>query len=72
MLRDRLRGPQPQAGIRANNHKLTVPEEETLVKWILISDKRGLPLRPAYIKDMVNHLLSQRSSKASQQKVGVN
>jgi hypothetical protein len=42
-LRDRLRGRQPQAEIRANCHKLAIGEENTLVKWILDSDKRGLP-----------------------------
>jgi hypothetical protein len=51
---------------------LAIGEENTLVKWILDSDKRGLPLRPAYVKVMANHLLSQRGHKAGQQEVGIN
>lgn len=42
-LRDRLNGTQERSQTRANNHKLTEFEEESLVKWILDLDKRGLP-----------------------------
>jgi hypothetical protein len=45
---------------RANGHKLTEFEEESLVQWILDLDKRGLPSRPFMVRDMANILLSQR------------
>jgi hypothetical protein len=44
---------------RANGHKLTEFEEESLVQWILDLDKRGLPPRPSMVRDMANILLSQ-------------
>ena len=30
---------------RANGHKLTQPEEESLVKWVIDLDRCGLPPR---------------------------
>jgi hypothetical protein len=48
-LQDRLKGTQYQSAKRANNHKLTEFEEESLVKWILDLDRRGLPPRPSMV-----------------------
>ena len=45
---------------RANNHKLTENEEESLLDWILCMDRRGNAPRPAHIQDMANLLLLQR------------
>ncbi|KAL3705750.1 hypothetical protein TMatcc_006759 [Talaromyces marneffei ATCC 18224] len=45
-LQDRLNGIQQRSLVRANNHKLTQFEEESLVKWVLDLDKRGLPPPP--------------------------
>ncbi|EED15872.1 conserved hypothetical protein [Talaromyces stipitatus ATCC 10500] len=39
-LRDRLNGTQQRSQVRANSHKLTQCEEESLVKWILDLDKQ--------------------------------
>ena len=38
-LRTRLQGRQPRVETRANGHKLTPIEEETLVKRLLYADK---------------------------------
>jgi hypothetical protein len=67
-LRDRLKGIQQRSQIRANGHKLTEFEEESLVKWILDLDKRGLPPRPTLVREMANYLLSQHGN----QQVGEN
>ena len=53
---------------RANNHKLTLSEEDSLVKWVLDLDRRGLPPRHSLVRDMANYLLSQHGD----QQVGKN
>ena len=40
-LRTRLHGTTPRAEKRANSHKLTGNEEESLLQWILSMDRRG-------------------------------
>ncbi|EED14543.1 conserved hypothetical protein [Talaromyces stipitatus ATCC 10500] len=52
-----------RAETRANGHKLTQSEEESLVRWILDLDKRGLPPRHSLVRDMANCLLSQRGNQ---------
>ncbi|EED15710.1 pogo transposable element, putative [Talaromyces stipitatus ATCC 10500] len=44
---------------RANHHKLTQSEEDSLVKWVLDLDRRGLPPRHSLVREMVNYLLLQ-------------
>ncbi|EED12346.1 pogo transposable element, putative [Talaromyces stipitatus ATCC 10500] len=44
-------------------HVLTQNEEESLLKWILDLDKRGLPPRPSLVQDMADLLLSQNGNK---------
>ncbi|RJE16844.1 Pogo transposable element, partial [Aspergillus sclerotialis] len=46
-LRTRLRGAINRAETRANNHKLTEIEEDSLIQWILSMDQRGAAPRPA-------------------------
>ncbi|BDD59847.1 hypothetical protein MAP00_009283 [Monascus purpureus] len=58
-LQDRLKGRQYRQLIRANNHKLAQFEEESLVKWVLDLDRRGLPPRHSLVREMANYLLSQ-------------
>jgi hypothetical protein len=67
-LRRRLHGTQERSQTRANGHKLSQFEEESLVKWILDLDKRGLPPRPSIVRDMANILLAQHGN----QQVGEN
>lgn len=61
-LRRRLNGHTFRAETRANSHKLTQNEEESLVQWILSLGRRGAPPRPSYIREMANILLSARGT----------
>ncbi|ODM24077.1 hypothetical protein SI65_01667 [Aspergillus cristatus] len=65
-LRTRLHGITPRAEKRANNHKLTVNEEESLLHWILSMDRRGAAPRPSHVQDMANILLAARGSTNNQ------
>ncbi|KAL3713144.1 hypothetical protein TMatcc_001847 [Talaromyces marneffei ATCC 18224] len=58
-LRDRLKGIEYKGEKRANHHKLTQSEEDSLVKWVLDLDRRGLPPRHSLVREMVNYLLLQ-------------
>ncbi|EEA20812.1 hypothetical protein TMatcc_000803 [Talaromyces marneffei ATCC 18224] len=58
-LRDRLKGIEYKGEKRANHHKLTQSDEDSLVKWVLDLDRRGLPPRHSLVRDMVNYLLLQ-------------
>ena len=42
-LQDRMKGVPYRQIIRANGHILTQSEEDSLVKWVLDLDRRGLP-----------------------------
>ena len=46
-LRYRAAGGTNRTNTRANSHKLTQSEEESLVQWILSMDSRGAAPRPA-------------------------
>ena len=70
-LRRRLNGITTRTKKRANNHKLTENEEESLLHWILSMDRRGAAPQPAHIQDMANLLLQERDS-ADIQPVGQN
>ena len=59
-LRRRLRGITNRATSRANSHKLTEIEEESLQKWILSMDSRGSAPRPSSVREMANILLEHR------------
>ncbi|KAI9041941.1 Pogo transposable element [Aspergillus affinis] len=61
-LRRRLNGTTSRSEIRANGHKMTQNEEESLVQWILSLDRRGAPPRPSHIREMANILLAQRGT----------
>ena len=61
-LRDRLSGHTERSTTRANSHKLTEIEEESLQKWILSMDSRGSPPRPSTVREMANLLLEKRGT----------
>jgi hypothetical protein len=58
-LRKRLSGVKPRTETRANSHKLTATEEETLVKRLLDADKRGFLIRPEFLRGMAQILLRE-------------
>jgi hypothetical protein len=62
-LQTRLNGVISRTNTRANGHKLSEFEEESLIKWILDLDKRGFPPRPALVREMANYLLSQHGNQ---------
>jgi hypothetical protein len=59
-LRERLAGIKPQSETRANGHKLTAIEEESLVKILLDADKRGFSIRLEFLRGMAQILLHKR------------
>ena len=61
-LRNRARGRTSRVDIRANNHKLTQLEEDSLVQWIFSMDSRGAAPRPSTVREMANILLTARGS----------
>jgi hypothetical protein len=61
-LRRRLNGRTSRSEIRANSHKLTQNEEESLIQWILSLDRRGAAPRPSHIREMANILLAERGT----------
>jgi hypothetical protein len=50
---------------RANEHKLTQFEEESLIEWILSMNLRENLFRSSLAKDMVNLLLASRETTSS-------
>jgi hypothetical protein len=61
-LQDRLHGHTERTATHANNHKLTIIEEESLQKWILSLDDRGAAPRPTTVRQSANLLLEARGS----------
>jgi DeoR/GlpR family transcriptional regulator of sugar metabolism len=61
-LRRRLRGIESRTIIRANSHKLTELEEESLQKWVLSLDSRGAAPRYSSVREMANLLLKKRGT----------
>ena len=58
----RLNSTPNRAETRANNHKLTEIEEESLQKWIISLDDRGAAPRPATVRETANLLLAARGT----------
>jgi len=61
-LQRRVTGHPFRAETRANSHKLTEIEEESLQKWILSMDSRGAAPRPSTVREMADLLLAARGS----------
>jgi hypothetical protein len=62
-LRDRAAGHQFRSTKRANNHKMTEIDEETLTQWILTMNARGSTPRQAMVQDMADLLLAARGTE---------
>jgi hypothetical protein len=61
-LRRRVTGCTNRAETRANSHKMTEIEEESLQKWILSMDSRGVAPQPSTVREMADLLLAARGS----------
>lgn len=61
-LQDRLHSATYRGEKRANSHKLTKIEEESLRKWIISIESRGSAPRPSMVREMANLLLASRGS----------
>ncbi len=70
-LQTRLNGTKQRSTANPTKRKLTETEEETLLQWVLIMDKRGAPLRPSTVQDMANLLLANRDA-SKPPTVGIN
>jgi hypothetical protein len=62
-LQRRIDGRQFRKDMRANGHKLTPEEEQSLLQWILSMDTRGSAPRPSMVRDMANILLRERDGQ---------
>jgi transposase-like protein len=62
-LRRRISGVKSREESRANNHKLTILEEETLLNWIILLDDRGAAPRPNIVREAANLLLEDRGTE---------
>ena len=58
----RLNGVANRSDIRANGHKLSILEEESLLKWVISIDSRGAAPRQSHVREMANILLAERGS----------
>jgi AraC-like DNA-binding protein len=61
-LSTRLNRVQNRAISRANSQKLIDVKEDSLQKWILSIDSRGLAPRPSTIREIANLLLEKRGT----------
>jgi hypothetical protein len=59
-LQRRWNGHGFQAETRANGHKMTQNEEESLIRWILSMDQCGAAPQPSHVREMANILLAKR------------
>ncbi|KAJ5241722.1 uncharacterized protein N7469_000049 [Penicillium citrinum] len=64
-LSRRYKGITQRAATRANCHKLSQNEEDSLIEWIKSMDSRGLAPKRYMIKNMANFLLAERGDSVS-------
>jgi hypothetical protein len=65
-LRRRMAGIKSREETRANSHKLTSLEEETLENWIISLDDRGAAPRPNTVREVANLLLEDRGTEPTE------
>ena len=61
-LSRRANGTISRVDTRANSHKLTQLEEDSLIQWIFSMDARRAAPRPATVREMANILLAARGT----------
>ena len=61
-LRNRLSGHTQRSTTRANCHKLTELEEESLEKWIISMESRGAAPQPSMVREMADLILQKRGT----------
>lgn len=61
-LRDRINGIAPRRDTPSNAQRLTLKEEEAIVRYILDLDSRGFPPRPQAVQEMADLLLAERDA----------
>jgi hypothetical protein len=66
----RLRGVHQKRGSAAINRLLTINEEESLVRWILSMDRRGMPPHQASVQQIATLLLTERATAAAPPPIG--
>ena len=69
-LSTRLRGTQSKRGSKAINRLLLPAEEESLIKWILLMEKRGFPPFLINVKRMAQTLLERRDNTKKSRSIG--
>ena len=60
-LQDQLNGLHFRAEQRANSHRLSQTQEDTLIEWIVSRDKRGAAPRPSQVEEMANIILQSEN-----------
>ncbi len=71
-LQDRLAGALPQAAANAKKRKLSLLEEQSLVRWILDLDRRGFPAQIIDVRRIADVLLQARGQDPPPQPIGKN
>ena len=57
-----LTGTTNQSKTRANNHKLSEIEEQSLVQWVVSIDTQGAPPQQSHVEVIANLLLTKQGS----------
>lgn len=65
-LQTRLNRTKQRSTANRTKRKLTETEEKTLLRWILVMNKRGVSLRPSTVQDMINLLLANRCYRSKE------
>jgi hypothetical protein len=71
-LQDRLAGALPQAAANTKKRKLSLLEEQSLVRWILDLDRRGFPAQIIDVRRIADVLLQARGQDPPPQPIGKN
>ncbi|CEL10896.1 hypothetical protein ASPCAL14003 [Aspergillus calidoustus] len=65
-LQDRMQGHLFQGELRNQNLRLSQTQEESLMQWIEVRDKRGVAPRPSHVRQMADIILKKDSKTPPQ------